>query len=55
MLLVNDLGFEIVKLVNENNISIEIILGVSVLIIVFVFSGLLSIFVYMGFFKEKEG
>ncbi|UUM25463.1 16S rRNA (cytidine(1402)-2'-O)-methyltransferase [Mycoplasmopsis agalactiae] len=55
MPLVNDPGFEIVKLANENNISIEIIPGVSASITAFALSGLSSTFVYMGFPKEKEG
>nr|WP_318035847.1 SAM-dependent methyltransferase [Mycoplasmopsis agalactiae] len=54
MPLVNDPGFEIVKLANENNISIEIIPGVSASITAFALSGLSSTFVYMGFLKKRR-
>ncbi|MBT1323129.1 16S rRNA (cytidine(1402)-2'-O)-methyltransferase [Mycoplasmopsis bovis] len=55
MPLVNDPGFEIIKLANANNIDIEIIPGVSASITAFALSGLSSTFLYMGFPKEKEG
>ncbi|MBZ4195171.1 16S rRNA (cytidine(1402)-2'-O)-methyltransferase [Mycoplasma tauri] len=55
MPLVNDPGFELIKLANENNIKIDLIPGVNAAISAFCLSAMSSTFVYMGFPKEKVG
>ncbi|WP_029513137.1 16S rRNA (cytidine(1402)-2'-O)-methyltransferase [Mycoplasmopsis primatum] len=54
MPLVNDPGFELIKLARKNDIPIEIIPGVNAAITAFALSGLSNTFIYLGFPKEKE-
>lgn len=55
LLLISDLGYELVVEVCKNNINIEIVLGFNVGLIVFMLSGLLFfIYIFLGFLLRKE-